>query len=84
MKFQAGVSKFQFKVSFLTSNFPIRVSKLGARLIRFDYKVESGPSQVKQNIEIKDEILQTNLQNPKNFRTFKSSSNSNAAFFYQQ
>ena len=38
MKFQAGVSKFQFKVSFSTSKFPIRVSKLGARLNRFDGK----------------------------------------------
>ena len=29
MKFQTGVSKFQFKVSLSTSKFPIRVSKLG-------------------------------------------------------
>ena len=29
MKFQTGVSKFQFKFAFSTSKFPIRVSKLG-------------------------------------------------------
>ena len=29
MKFQTGVSKFQFKVSFSTSKLPVRVSKLG-------------------------------------------------------
>ena len=41
MKFQTGVSKFQFKVSFSTSKFPIRVSKLRggrARLNCFDCK----------------------------------------------
>ena len=29
MKFQTGVSKFQFKVSFSTSKFPMRGSELG-------------------------------------------------------
>ena len=33
--FQTAVSKFQFKVSFSTSKFPIRVLKLGAGLNRF-------------------------------------------------
>ena len=37
MKFQTGVSKFQFKVSFSSSKFSIRVLKLGAHLNRFDY-----------------------------------------------
>ena len=38
MKFQTGVSRFQFLVSFSTSKFLIKVSKLGARLNRFHYK----------------------------------------------
>ena len=36
MKFQTVASMFQFKISFATSKFPIRVSKLGAHMNRFD------------------------------------------------
>ena len=35
MKFQAWVSKFQFKVSFSASKFPIRISKLGGHAWTF-------------------------------------------------
>ena len=42
MKFGIGVLKFQFKVSFSSSKFPIRVPKLGARVNRNDCKVKVG------------------------------------------
>ena len=38
MKFQTGVSKFQFNISVSTSKFPIRVLKLGECMNRLDCK----------------------------------------------
>ena len=63
MKFQAGVSKFQFKVSFSTSKFPIRVLKLGARTNRFDRKHHTQPNLSaisSQNLGLHDAIYLTN------------------------